>query len=84
MWQTEQFNLSLRLENKYEVKTLSVTTADTITQVLKNLLIRCDLSVSEDTLMMGPWPCKGGGKVMQPKYGVKILLLLPCIALPIP
>lgn len=54
MWQTEQFNLSLRLENKYEVKTLSVTTADTITQVLKNLLIRCDLSVSEDTLMMGP------------------------------
>ena len=47
----QQFNLSLRWVNdEYEdpvgLVCLPNTTADTITQVLKDLLIRCDLSVS--------------------------------------
>ena len=50
----EQFNLSLRWVNdEYEISEdpvglvcLPNTTADTITHVLKDLLIRCDLSVS--------------------------------------
>ena len=90
----EQFNLSLRWVNdEYEVSEdpvglvcLPNTTADTITQVLKDLLIRCDLSVSlcRGQAYDGASTMQGIQKVLQPKYGVKILLLSQCIALPIP
>ena len=90
----EQLNLSIRWVNdNYEVFedpiglfALPNTSANTITEVIKDLLIRCDLPLSlyaEDRHMTVQLQCKADEKGLQLKSEIQTQLLSQCTALDI-